>query len=321
VKALILLFLVTILNFPLHAQVLPNDAIVEGRSIGDWSAEWWKWVMPIPISRNPMLDTTGSFAAENQPEGEVFFVAVVLGLSPDPVTRHFEVPEGKHLFFPVLMYEADNVDTSPPLSVEGLREQSAGIVNDIGELHVSIDGVAVPDPFAHRAISPVFSVHYTDPDNLHAFAFNHPVSGEIDPIVSDGYWFMVEPLPPGPHVLKFGGAFRSPLFYPVNITAHITVVPVPLSERVGKLIQLLEGSGLAPHRRRPLLASLEAARASFARGNSEAGTNQLRAFQNKVRALPGLGDESSASRLIHLAQAIIEKAAVLLNQTGEGKTP
>ena len=42
----------------------------------------------------------------------------------------------------------------------------------------------------------------------------------------DGYWLLVEPLAPGPHVLRTGGRFRGvPFFQPHEIVANITVLP------------------------------------------------------------------------------------------------
>src|SRR6185503_11544601 len=90
--------------------VLPANAVVGGKTIGDWSAEWWKWIFPASTNQNPLLETNGVWAHAGQPEGEVFFIAGVSGLSPDKVTRTFSVPEGKYLFFPVLPVEVDNIN-------------------------------------------------------------------------------------------------------------------------------------------------------------------------------------------------------------------
>src|ERR1041385_1342049 len=126
----LLLYLSISLAFRLSAQVLPNDALVSGKTIGDWSAEWWKWVVVIPTNQNPMLDRDGSFAGVGQPGGDVFFVGYVPGFTPGTVTRSFSVPEGKYLFLPVQTYEADNVDSCPPcFTSEELRGQAAGIVD------------------------------------------------------------------------------------------------------------------------------------------------------------------------------------------------
>ncbi len=61
-----------------------------------------------------------------------------------------------------------------------------------------------------------------------------------------------------------------------------------------------------PVKRKPLLASVEAARASIARGNLRAAIHQLEAFQKKVRAHGSRVDPALAEQLIQLAQQIIE---------------
>src|SRR5712671_5107368 len=100
VMRIILLFVCLTFSHLARAQVLPNDAVIDGKTIGEWSAEWWKWVLPISSNNNPMLDTTGAFASVGQPAGSVFRVAGDLGIAPGPFIRTFTVPEGKYLFFP-----------------------------------------------------------------------------------------------------------------------------------------------------------------------------------------------------------------------------
>jgi len=55
-----------------------------------------------------------------------------------------------------------------------------------------------------------------------------------------------------------------------------------------------------------LLASLNAAAASFARGHFTPGVNQLGAFQHKVRAQVARIDPALAQELTYLAQQIID---------------
>ena len=58
--------------------------------------------------------------------------------------------------------------------------------------------------------------------------------------------------------------------------------------------------------KRPFIASLKAAAASFDRGSNQSGVNQLAAFQNKVRAQIARTDPALAAELIAAAQAIID---------------
>src|SRR5438105_3400233 len=148
---------------------LPNDAVVDGKSLSEWTVEWWKWVFAIHTNENPEFDLDGSRAATHQSDGPVFFVAGVITFSGS-ATRHFQVPAGKYLFFPVLNVYSDNVNVIPPEPIEQLRADNAAFLDAITDLKARIDGVAVPDLFAHRIISPVFSFDFTFPDNLESYA-------------------------------------------------------------------------------------------------------------------------------------------------------
>jgi hypothetical protein len=88
-------------------------------------------------------------------------------------------------------------------------------------------------------------------------------------------------------------------------TNVVEVVVRTAGQATGDLIKLIEEAGLA-RRARPLLASLEAAIASFNRGSFGSGVNQLQAFQLKVRAQVQPTDPLLAARLTDLAQEIID---------------
>ncbi|HEY6169414.1 MAG TPA: Calx-beta domain-containing protein [Verrucomicrobiae bacterium] len=88
-------------------------------------------------------------------------------------------------------------------------------------------------------------------------------------------------------------------------TDAFTLEVITAAEAVRRL-QVQVTSSVIPRNVQPLLASLDAARASFARGNFTSGANQLEAFQNKVRAQVAPDAPTLAEYLIELAQEIIE---------------
>ncbi len=89
-------------------------------------------------------------------------------------------------------------------------------------------------------------------------------------------------------------------------TNNVTVEVVTPAQSVGILMALVQESELSRMRQRPLLATLNAAAASFERGNLIAGLNQLHAFQNKVRAQVERLDPVLADQLIASAQVIMD---------------
>ncbi len=76
-------------------------------------------------------------------------------------------------------------------------------------------------------------------------------------------------------------------------------------EAIDEIIALLNESNLERKRKRPLLATLKAAVASFDRGSFTSGRNQLHAFENKVRAQIASADPVLADSLIQAAQNVL----------------
>ena len=90
----------------------------------------------------------------------------------------------------------------------------------------------------------------------------------------------------------------------MSATNSVTIDVVTTSEAVQAL--MVEVVSRWP-RSKPLVATLSAALASLERGNVRAAGNELRAFQNKVRAQVARMDAALANELINAAQQIIEE--------------
>jgi hypothetical protein len=201
------------------------------------SADWWQWALTQPVNTNPLLDTTGADASNNQPaNGDVFYLAGLVSLNAGleaSVERTITIPPGKRLFFPILNSEADI-----PSSVLGsttvpqLRAEAAFFADQIQSLFLTIDGKDAGDLTAYRTVSPVFSFVLPPQDNLYQF-FGLNISGLVSPAVADGYYVLLTPLPPGKHTIVFGGTTKTldqngqPQIFSLRITYHITVAPGP----------------------------------------------------------------------------------------------
>lgn len=92
-------------------------------------------------------------------------------------------------------------------------------------------------------------------------------------------------------------------------TATETVEVITAGEAVDLLVALVNDSTIERKNKRPFIASLKAAGASFDRGNNTSAINQLHAFQNKVRAQVGKTNPVEAAKWIRLAQSIIDAVA------------
>src|SRR6185503_10529325 len=101
--------------------------------------------------------------AIGQPK-HVWFLA---NISP-VVERHFVVPSGKALFFPIFAVEWDNsfcVEPDTNYSVDELRAIAKSFVDTIRDIEVTIDDVPVRNVAAYRFVSPVFAITLPD-DNI-----------------------------------------------------------------------------------------------------------------------------------------------------------
>jgi hypothetical protein len=89
-------------------------------------------------------------------------------------------------------------------------------------------------------------------------------------------------------------------------TDTVVVQVITAGEAVEMLNAKVDAADMGRKNKRPLIASLKAAGASFDRDSFGSGRNQLRAFQNKVRAQIAPIDEALAASLIADAQMIID---------------
>src|SRR2546421_1716667 len=210
------------------AQPLPPGAPLFGKTMGEWSTDWVKWVYATCTNENPVLDPDGRWAGLGQPATPVFLLAGIYQYSAT-VERTISVPENRNLFFPLINGWVDNVGIIPPWSTEQLRDYNTAYVTSVQRLDASLDGSAIPGLFAYRATSPVFSLNFTNPCNLISLIFGSPFSGLDDPILADGYYLMLQPLALGDHVLVFGGVAGAPGSFSISSTARLRVVQVPLA--------------------------------------------------------------------------------------------
>jgi PEP-CTERM motif len=199
------------------AAILAPGSTYAGKTVGEWSAEWWKYILSVPADQNPALDPTGVNANINQ-QGPVFFLAGTFdGTS---VTRDITIPADKALLFPLVNF-VNISDPSNPETEEQLRVLVTQQADAVSQLNTSIDGTDIPEAelFLHREPSPGFSVTLPD-GNI----FGAP-SGVYSPAVSDGYWLLLEPLSPGQHEISFGG--KDGVGNYQDNTYNISVLPVP----------------------------------------------------------------------------------------------
>jgi hypothetical protein len=203
--------------------VLPPQSYAYGKTYGEWAVNWWQWVLSIPADRNPLTDETGEFAGEDQ-HGPVWFVAGTFGNS---VERSYQVPAGKALFVPVFVwifgagaFDCDPSNPGVPCVVCDLEQLAAANTQVADVVEVFIDGVSVQNVRRYEASSSgPFAVSY--PENS---VVGLP-AGNYFPNVTDGYWLMLHPLPPGMHEIRIHAHYPGLTYDPYEFTVihHIEV--------------------------------------------------------------------------------------------------
>src|SRR6266480_411010 len=148
-----------------------------------------------------------------------------------PVTRSCTIPTGKALFFPIITYLNDypcpdpNFQPPPGQTLEEfLTEGAAAVIDAVTQLEVVVDGQPLNEVFSYRAASRLFTFT-ADPSLV---AFDPCVTGTSQFGVTDGYWILLNPLPPGPHTIFFRGLIDSGggNTFEVQVTYNLTVTPM-----------------------------------------------------------------------------------------------
>lgn len=171
-----------------------------GKSYGNWTVEWWRWVLAIPKPVNPVMDQTGRYFNINQPENDVIFLA---GKFADS-TREFpyrvcRIPCEKSILFPVVNCESNSLESPELKTNQDVIERVNSDENSIVEKRCIVDGVTIP---TQRVKSdPMLFKLYLDKDNLFGVE-----GGGTTYASADGYWVFLKSLPKGKHKVSFQGS-------------------------------------------------------------------------------------------------------------------
>jgi len=148
------------------------------------------------------------------------------------------------------------------------------------------------------------------------------------PILQPGvtYWIAAQLAAPGDiyqwhgaGIAAYGRAYDTGAGWVADLesTHAVRLEGTPASD-LDCLIALVNDSSLPARRKHPLLVTLRAADRSFDRGKCKTGKNQLKAFQNKVRAQVMRLDAALAATFTEAAQQIIDAPCVENRGNGRG---
>ena len=288
------------LAFSARAQVVPPATPLFGKTLEEYSVEFMRFNFSLSTNQDPVHLLAGSLGEP------VYFIALDMFGAPGQ-EKVFTVPENAYVLYPIVVGWADNVDTDPRFTVEALRGFLAEFFDSIIAIDGAIDDQPIPNLLDHRVNTPVFTFDFQNPDNLYSRIYSRDFLGAVDPIVADGYWVMAEPLPVGRHDLTYQYTLLPPLGSQPLAVFHFDVVPVPPSEWVRDLANVLHRLETTGFEVRTLLQSLAGAQAHFEAGRMAQGIRRLTVFQRHVEHRLASGHAGLAEDLSSYAERIKQR--------------
>ncbi len=201
------------------------NALPYGTSMVRWSERWWQWEVSVPTAQNPGLDPTGADCAVAQTGGPVWYVAATF--APGALTRSCTIPSHTALLISLSGVLNDypcpdpTFQPAPGQSLQDFLTQGArAVVDGVNGLTLSVDGRSVPNLFAYRYTTPLFS--FTGDPSLQT-SLDPCITGSAQPGVSDGYFIILKPLTAGTHTVVFTASDVQGVH--TSVTYTLTVQP------------------------------------------------------------------------------------------------
>ena len=166
-----------------------------GLSYGDWSAEWWKWLLSTPIDSNPSTDKTGQYCHINQNNPNVWFLA---GTSGGYEERKCSIPEGKAILISPIEVICTFAEFPELKTEEDLRNCAKSDQDAVKDVKLTVDFIPIKDFQKYRVASQLFNITLKENNIL-------GVSSQSTEAISDGTFIMLKDLPVGHHTIYASG--------------------------------------------------------------------------------------------------------------------
>ena len=198
---------------------LPNEKPF-GLTYGEWSAEWWKWLLSSPIDTNPSTDKTGQYCNMNQNNPNVWFIA---GTSGGYEERTCSIPEGMAILVSPIEVICSFAEYPELKTEEDLRNCAKSDQDAVKDVKLTVDSTPIKDLQNYRVASSLFNV--TLPEN-NIFG----VPPQTTEAISDGTFVMLKELPVGQHTIYASGLLvdfttTSNLNFVSEVKYDINVIP------------------------------------------------------------------------------------------------
>ncbi|MEQ1484413.1 hypothetical protein [Methyloglobulus sp.] len=194
---------------------------VYGKTIGNWGHAWWQWAFNFPSAGNPILEDGNVDCSAGQ-SGEVWYLAGSFGSKAE---RTCTIKKGKAVFFPLLngLYWTP-LDPTIPEDCTDVLSCRTGVGESIDKItgwSCTVDNVPCVW-FAQVVRAQSNARRFNIPPGSVATDFGY-APGVRKISISDGYWVMLNPLPPGEHTIHFTSASAAFPDFALDVTYHLTV--------------------------------------------------------------------------------------------------
>jgi hypothetical protein len=168
-----------------------------GKTWEEWAEDWWRYVMSIPKSQSPGLDSDGSRfdLISNTNENVLFFVGTYGGSAE----RYCQIRSNKAIFGPIMNYVSSFAENPKIISEDELKNHVRKDADDFKNMEFVLNGRKLQNIEYYRIDSDVFELFCVN-DN----AFNIP-SG-VTKAVCSGYYFFLKPLSRGFYDIRVQGS-------------------------------------------------------------------------------------------------------------------
>jgi hypothetical protein len=170
------------------------------------TANWWQAFLAVPADQFGSCNVGG--------QGNIIFLA---GTTGDEAQRQCTVPTGSSFLVPLINVECSQIEGNGD-NFAVLQQRASESADQFTGLSLTIDGKAVPGLTDLRVQSGLFTFNSLAGNGIGV----PPTDSTI--AVSDGYWALIRPLPPGTHIISFGGSYP-PGDFSTLATYTITVRP------------------------------------------------------------------------------------------------
>ena len=166
-------------------EMYPLSSKPFGKSWEEWAALWCNWLLSIPKSINPALDTTGANCFHNQNNQNVWYLAGSF-YNEKTIVRKCKLPKDRSIFFAILDKEdsfAEDLDLS---TREQLKDRAKRSMDKVIHLEASVNEIQLKNVYDYRIQSIYFDLIFpTDPV--------YDVKPGLTCSVVDGYFVFLKP--------------------------------------------------------------------------------------------------------------------------------